>query len=52
MEKEQEPSTSSVSLRDVPDELWRMARIQAITEGRTVTALVVAAIEEYLGRHA
>lgn len=33
----------------VPDDLWEAARAQAHAEGTTVTAVILAALQEYTG---
>ena len=33
----------------VPDDLWEAARAQAYAEGTTVTAVILAALQEYTG---
>jgi len=36
---------------NLPDDLYRQAKLQAASEGTTATALIVAALGRYLERH-
>ncbi len=42
-------TTTVVSLRDFPIELWREVKIRAAKEDSTARAVVIAAIKKYLG---
>ena len=41
----------AINLRNVPDDLHRLAKIQAATEGITLRALMIKALREYLKKH-
>ncbi len=40
--------TTAVSVRDVPVDLWRRLKIQAMLEGATMPTMVTKALEHYL----
>lgn len=39
-------------LRDISTKLWHRLKIQAVNESRSMRAIIIQAIEEYLNRHA
>ena len=41
-----------ISVRKVPEDLWRQVRIVAATKGVTIRELLLTAIREYLEREA
>ena len=46
--KKVEKKVVSVSIKAVPESLWKRARVFAVKEGRTTGDVVSAALEEYL----